>query len=44
MSDKKDMEESWNSVWDSDKVNAANENEFFKIFTERIDKIFKDHE
>lgn len=44
MTDKKDMEESWNSVWSSDKVNGANENEFFQIFTDRIDKIFKDND
>jgi hypothetical protein len=44
MTDPKDMEESWNSVWQSDKVNEGNENEFFKIFAERIDKLLKENE
>ena len=44
MKDKKDMEESWNSVWSSEKVNSENENDFFKIFAERIDKLLKTNE
>ena len=41
MKDKKDMEESWSSVWGSEKVNSKNENDFFKIFAKRVDKLFE---
>lgn len=44
MKDKKDMEESWNSVWGSDKINSGNENDFFAIFADQIDQLFKDDE
>lgn len=42
MKNKKDMEESWSSVWSTE--NTANEVEFFDIFTERVDKLLENHE
>lgn len=44
MKDKKDMEESWNSVWSSEKVNPGNENDFFVIFSDRVDKLLKNND
>ncbi len=39
ITNKKDMEESWRSVWESDKVNSANEKDFFDIFSKTIDQL-----
>jgi len=35
----KDMEESWYSVWQAEKINLQNEQEFFKIFSSTIEKL-----
>ena len=40
LTDKKDMEESWNSIWKAEKINSTNEAEFFQIYTETINKLF----
>jgi hypothetical protein len=39
LTDKKDVEEAWSAVWHSDIVNAENENEFFSIFAEQVNKL-----
>ncbi len=45
LTNKKDMEESWRSVWESDKVNSANEKDFFDIFSKTINQLITpDHE
>ncbi len=42
MTSKQDMEEAWSSVWGSENINPANENEFFEIFSERINSLLSD--
>ena len=37
-----DMEHSWRSVWESNKINPQNEIKFNKIFLATIDKLIKD--
>lgn len=44
MTDKKDMEESWDSVWSSDQINGGNENDLFAIFAKRVDKLLENNE
>lgn len=40
----KDMEESWNSVWQTKNINTQNEKEFFIIFSSTIDNLLKNNE
>lgn len=40
----KDLEESWNSVWQTKKINTQNEKEFFTIFSSTIDNLLKNNE
>lgn len=40
----KDMEKSWRSVWETEKINYQNEREFFKIFSSTVDKLLKTNE
>jgi len=37
----KDMEESWRSVWRTEKVNPQNEREFFEIFSSTIGQLLQ---
>lgn len=37
----KDMEESWYSVWQAEKINPQNEREFFEIFSSTIEQLSK---
>ncbi len=39
-----DMEESWLSVWESNQLNPANENDFFVKFADNIDKLLEEYE
>jgi hypothetical protein len=39
--EEKEMEESWRSVWETEKINLQNEREFFKIFSSTIEKLLK---
>lgn len=39
----KDMEESWNSVWQTKNINTQNEKEFFIIFSSTIDNLLKNN-
>jgi hypothetical protein len=36
-----DLEISWRSIWEAKKINIQNEKEFYKIFFNRIDKLFE---
>jgi hypothetical protein len=37
-----DIEQSWNSVWASEKIDAKNERKFFDIFSKKIESLFSD--
>jgi len=37
----KDLEESWRSVWETKNINAQNEKDFFKILSSTIDDLLK---
>ncbi len=40
LTNSKDAEESWSSVWNSDKINSENESEFFTIFVDTVNQLF----
>ncbi|MFA5792172.1 MAG: hypothetical protein WC884_04030 [Candidatus Paceibacterota bacterium] len=40
ITDKKDIEESWNSVWVNEKINGSNENDFFEIYSIKLEELF----
>jgi len=40
----KDMEESWHSVWQAEKINPQNELEFFEIFSSTIEQLLQNNE
>jgi len=40
----KDMEESWRSVWQTEKINPQNERQFFDIFSSTIEQLLRNHE
>ncbi len=40
----KDVEESWYSVWQAEKINPQNEREFFEIFSSTIEQLLKNNE
>jgi len=39
LTDPKDMEEAWVSVWQSENINPQNESQFFQIFMEKINML-----
>lgn len=41
---KQDMEEAWRSVWQTKNINYQNEEEFFKIFSSTINRLFENDE
>jgi len=40
----KDIEDSWRSVWETEKINAENELEFFKLFSTAINELLTSDE
>lgn len=42
--DTKDLEESWRSVWQTEKINSQNEQAFFEIFASTVDRLLEDNE
>lgn len=40
----KDMEESWHSVWQTEKINPQNEREFVEIFSSTIQNLLQNNE
>ena len=39
LSEQKDMEATWKSVWQTEKINSQNEKAFFDIFSSKIDEL-----
>jgi hypothetical protein len=42
--DVRDLEESWRSVWQSERINPQNEQEFFELFSSAIDQLLRNNE
>jgi len=44
LKDLKDLEESWHSVWETEKINPQNERKFFEILSSTIEQLLKTDE
>ena len=42
--DRQDMEEAWRSVWQADNINFQNEQEFFNIFHDNVNRLLENNE